>query len=280
MRLLGGREVRELVRGAGVRPSKHRGQNFLCDPNVVRRIVAVAEVAAGERILEVGVGVGSLTVGLVDAGADVVGIEVDPRLAEVAAGVAPEAHIVVADAAGLDWDAMLGTQPPAKMVSNLPYAVGTSVLVDLLDGVAALRTFVVMVQREVGERLVAGPGEDAYGAVSVKVAYHGAARLAGRVPPSVFWPRPEVDSVLVRIDRHERPPVDAGRDGFYAVVTAAFGQRRKTVRNALGSGGWDPDLVEAALAACGIDTRARAETLGIEEFAALTKALGAPELGS
>ncbi|MFN8103902.1 MAG: 16S rRNA (adenine(1518)-N(6)/adenine(1519)-N(6))-dimethyltransferase RsmA [Acidimicrobiia bacterium] len=280
MSLLGGREVRELVHGAGVRPSKHRGQNFLCDPNVVRRIVAVAEVAAGERVLEVGVGVGSLTAGLVDAGADVVGVEVDPRLAEVAAGVAPGARIVVADAAAVDWGGVLGAQPSTKMVSNLPYAVGTSVLVDLLDGVAALRTFVVMVQREVGERLVAGPGDDAYGAVSVKVAYHGAARLAGRVPPTVFWPRPEVDSVLVRIDRHERPRVDTGRDALYGVVTAAFGQRRKTVRNALGAGGWAPERVEAALAACGVDTRARAETLGLEDFAALTRALGARAVGA
>lgn len=280
MSLLGGREVRDLVRVAGVRPSKHRGQNFLCDPNVVRRILAVAEVAAGERVLEVGVGVGSLTAGLIDAGAEVVGVEVDPRLAQVAAGVAPGANILVADAAALDWDAVLGTQPPTKMVSNLPYGVGTSVLVDLLDGVAALRTFVVMVQREVGERLVAGPGTGAYGAVSVKVAYHGAARLAGRVPPSVFWPRPEVDSVLVRIDRHARPPAAVGRDALFAVVTAAFGQRRKTVRNALGSGPWEPGQVEAALAACGIGTRVRAETLGIEDFAALTRALGPREPGA
>lgn len=272
MGLLGGREVRDLVAAAGVRPSKHRGQNFLCDPNVVRRIVALAEIAPGDRVLEVGVGVGSLTAGLVGAGAEVVGVEVDARLAQVACGVAPGAHVVVADAATVDWVAVLGREPPPKMVSNLPYAVGTTVLIDLLDGVDALGTFVVMVQREVGERLCAGPGDASYGAVSVRVRYHGAARLCGRVPPSVFWPRPEVDSVLVRIDRHARPPVEAAPGLLFEVVKAAFGQRRKTVRNALGAR-WEPGRVDAAMAAAGVDPRARAETLGLDDFAALAAEL-------
>ncbi|MBX7159028.1 MAG: 16S rRNA (adenine(1518)-N(6)/adenine(1519)-N(6))-dimethyltransferase RsmA [Acidimicrobiia bacterium] len=273
MKLLGGREVRDLVTAAGVRPSKHRGQNFLCDPNVVRRIVALAAVVPGERVLEVGVGVGSLTAGLAGAGADVLGVEVDARLAKAAGAVVPDAQIVVSDAAGLDWREVLGAAPPAKMVSNLPYAVGTSVLVDLLDDVAAMSVFVVMVQREVGERLCAGPGDAAYGAVSVKVHYHGTARLEGRVPPSVFWPRPEVDSVLVRIDRHPQPPVDVAPGLLFDVVKAAFGQRRKTVRNALASG-WSVEQVDAALAAAGVDSRARAETLGLDDLAALATELG------
>lgn len=273
MGLLGGREVRELVTAAGVRPSKHRGQNFLCDPNVVRRIVAVADVAPGDRVLEVGVGVGSLTVGLVDAGATVTGIEIDKRLAAAARTVARGAMIIQADAALLDWESFTAGIEPTKMVSNLPYSVGTSVLVDLLDLAPSVETFVVMVQREVGERLVAAPGGKAYGAVSVRVAFHGAARLEGRVPPSVFWPEPEVDSVLVRIDRHDVPPVAVRPEVLFAVIAAAFGQRRKTVRNALAAV-FPTEWVEAALAEGGVDPRARAETLGLDEFAAVTRGLG------
>lgn len=273
MGLLGGGEVRELVTAAGVRPSKHRGQNFLCDPNVVRRIVAVAAVGPGDRVLEVGVGAGSLTVGLVEAGADVTGVEIDPRLAAAARTVAQGATIVEADAASFDWRAFAAAAQPTKMVSNLPYSVGTSVLVDLLDAAPTVQRFVVMVQREVGERLVAQPGGKAYGAVSVRVAFHGTARLEGRVPPSVFWPTPEVDSVLVRIDRHDAPPVDVGSERLFAVVTAAFAQRRKTVRNALAAG-FPAEGVDAALAAAAVDPRARAETLGLAAFAAITRGLG------
>lgn len=272
MGLLGGREVRELVTAAGVRPSKHRGQNFLCDPNVVRRIVAVAAIGPTDRVLEVGVGVGSLTAGLVGAGATVNGIEIDARLAAAARRVVPGATIVEADAASLDWAAFAADWEPTKMVSNLPYSVGTSVLVDLLDLAPTIGTFVVMVQREVGERLVAGPGEKPYGAVSVRVAFHGAARLEGRVPPSVFWPAPEVDSVLVRIERHDAPPVDVGSERFFEVVAAAFAQRRKTVRNALAAV-FPADAVDAALGGCGVDPRARAETLGLDEFAAVARGL-------
>lgn len=274
MTLLGGREVRRLVETADVVPSRHRGQNFLCDPNVVRRIVDVAGIVAGESVLEIGVGVGSLTAGLVDAGALVVGIEVDERLAAVASSALPaeSATLVVADAAALDWPPLLDSHHVTKMVSNLPYSVGTTILVDLLDSASEITTFVVMVQREVGERLVASPGTDAYGAVSVRVAYHCEARLAGRVPPTVFWPRPEVDSVLVRLDRRPEEPVTVARDRLFAVVSAGFAQRRKTMRRALASG-WPQDVVDSVLAECRVDPRARAETLGIDTFAALAEAL-------
>lgn len=274
VRLLGAADVRRLLARADVRPLPRRGQNFVADPNTVRRIVALADVRPGERVLEIGVGLGSLTLGLVAAGADVVGLEVDERLAAVARSLLGErARVVVQDATKADWAALLGDEPGSwKMVSNLPYSVGTPLLADLLDGVPQIGRFFVMVQREVGERLVAGPGGEAYGALSVKVAFHCEARIAGSVPPGVFVPRPDVASVLVVLARRDRPPVDCDPARFFAVVRAGFAQRRKGLRGALGAR-WEKRDVDAALARAGIEATRRAETLGLAEFAALAEAL-------
>ncbi len=263
-----------LLAAAGVRPSKRRGQNFVADPNTVRRIVALADVASGERVVEIGTGLGSLTLGLVAAGAEVLGLEVDARLADVARSLVGErARILAQDATEADWPGLLGAAPASwKMVSNLPYSVGTPVLADLLDDVPQIGRFLVMVQREVGERLVATPGAEAYGALSVKVAYHCEGRIVGSVPPAVFVPRPEVESVLVGLVRRERPPVESEPGRLFAVVGAGFAQRRKGLRAAL-SARWDRTDVDAALAAAGIGPARRAETLDLAEFAALAGTL-------
>lgn len=269
---LGAGDVKRLLAEAGVRPSKYRGQNFLADPNIVRRIVRTAGVVHGDRVLEVGVGLGSLTVGLLDVGAAVVGLEVDAGLADVARGVAPGADIRVADATAVDWAALLAGGD-WSMVANLPYSVGTRVLLEILETAPMLRAATVMVQREVGERLAAGPGQAGYGAVSVKVAYYARAGIAFRVPPSVFVPQPEVDSVVVRVERHA-PPVAVEPRALFAVVEAGFAQRRKTLRSALRAR-WGQS-VEAALEAAAIEGSRRAETLSLAEFGALATLLPAP----
>ena len=271
---LGASDVRRLLDAAGVRPSRHRGQNFLVDPNVAERIVTLAEAGPADRILEVGVGVGSLTAALLATGASVVGVEIDENLARVAEDelVTSRLELVVGDASRTDWTGEI-TEGVSKMVSNLPYAVGTRVLVDVVEQVPDIERFVVMVQREVGERLCADPGDAAYGAVSLRVAYFCEARLAGRVGPTVFYPRPEVDSVLVDLRRIEAP-VAVRADVLFRVVDAGFAQRRKTLRRAL-SAVWPVSEVDAALSSTGIEASRRAETLDLGEFAAVADALHA-----
>jgi 16S rRNA (adenine1518-N6/adenine1519-N6)-dimethyltransferase len=285
--LLGGAEVRALCDAYGIRPSKRRGQNFVTDPNTVRRIVAAAGVGPGDRVLEIGTGVGSLTVGLVAAGCRVLGVEVDGRCAAatrdaverlVEGGADGSCTLVEADATAVDWPALLaahaGTDVDGAwtLVANLPYSVGTTILLDLLDGAPAVTAGTVMLQQEVGDRLVAAAGDAAYGAVSVKAACRAALRVAARVPPTVFWPRPAVDSVLVTFARHAAPVVDVACARVDAVVDAGFAQRRKTLRRALGAV-WPTDAVEAACAAAAVDPGRRAETLSLAEFAALADAL-------
>jgi 16S rRNA (adenine1518-N6/adenine1519-N6)-dimethyltransferase len=260
-----------------LRPSRALGQNFLADPNTARRIVRLAGVAHGDRVLEVGPGVGSLTVALAEAvspGGEVLALEIDrhllPVLGEVVAGL-PQVRVVQGDALTVDYEALLGDARPWTMVSNLPYNVATPLMARLLDEVPGLETLSVMVQKEVGERLAAPPGTRACGAISVKVAYHATASIVGVVPPTVFMPRPKVDSAIVRFERRAAPAVEVpSAQGLFTLARAGFGQRRKTLRQSL-----RPVLdtrVEAVLAAADIAPMTRAEALSLDQWAALARA--------
>lgn len=249
------------------------GQHFLADPNLARAIAREAEAGPGERFLEVGAGFGSLTVALAAAGAEVLALETDRRVAEalqeVAAGL--PVRVVVADATAVDWPDLLGPDP-WRMASNLPYHAAVPIVLDLLEEAPEVDPLVVMVQREVGERLAAGPGEPAFGAVSLKVAYRTDVQVLRRVPPSVFWPEPGVESVLLRLGR--RPPqVATPPDRLFVLIEEGFRERRKTMTTALVRMGLDRDRARAVLSSAGIDPRARAEILGLEELAALAEAL-------
>ena len=274
--------VRDLLDRHEIRPKRSLGQNFVVEPNTVRRIAELAGVGSGDRVIEIGSGVGSLTLALAETGASVTAVEVDDVLvgvlAEVLAdfGAGREVRIVHADAMEVDWAEVLtcGVSDDGDwvLVANLPYNISVPLVCDLLDDVPAIGRMVVMVQREVAERLVAGPGDDAYGLPSVKVAYHAESRMVGRVPPSVFLPRPNVDSALVEVVRRQRPAVDADPDRLFALVRAGFGQRRKMLRRSLAG-----LLDEGAIKAAGVDPTERAEQLGLEQWAALVGAT-APSL--
>jgi len=262
-------EIRELLARHGVRQSRALGQNFLADPNTARRIVRLADVQPDERVVEVGPGVGSLTVALADAATHVCAIELDrhlvPILEEVVSG--RDVEIVQDDALHVDWDARLGSGPWI-MVANLPYNVAATVVVRALETAPMIKRLLVMVQREVGERLAAGVGDDAYGAVSVKVAYYATARVVGTVSPNVFIPKPKVESALVRFVRHERSPVTVRDvDRMFELVRAGFATRRKTLRNTL-EGRVDADRFATAR----VDPQARAETLSLADWARLADA--------
>ncbi|HEX3622527.1 MAG TPA: 16S rRNA (adenine(1518)-N(6)/adenine(1519)-N(6))-dimethyltransferase RsmA [Acidimicrobiales bacterium] len=266
---LSGGEVRRLLAEHDLSPSRARGQNFVVDPNTVRRVARLAEVGPGDRVVEIGAGLGSLTLALAETGASVTAIEVDRGLVPVLRGVVEPAGVTVVegDALRLDWGALLGGgDVPWVLVANLPYNVATPLIADLLDGVPAIARMLVMVQREVGERLAAGPGDEAYGAVSVKVAYWATARVVGRVPPTVFHPVPKVESALVRIDRRPEPAVgpEVDRSWLFRLVAAGFGQRRKMLRRSLA------DLVPPdAFAVAGIRPEARAEELSVLDWGKL-----------
>jgi 16S rRNA (adenine1518-N6/adenine1519-N6)-dimethyltransferase len=264
---LSGADVRRLLDAYGLAPSRARGQNFVVDPNTVRRIARLAEVGAGDRVVEIGAGLGSLTLALAETGAVVTAIEVDSGLLPALRSVVEPAGVTVVegDALRLDWSSVLDGAPWV-LVANLPYNVATPLVADILDGVPAISRMLVMVQREVGERLAARPGDDAYGAVSVKVAYWATAKVVGRVPATVFHPVPKVESALVRIDRRPAPAVGAGvdREWLFRLVRAGFGQRRKMLRRSL-SGLVGPE----AFAAAGIRPEARAEELGVEDWGRL-----------
>jgi 16S rRNA (adenine1518-N6/adenine1519-N6)-dimethyltransferase len=261
--------VRELLTRHGIRPSKALGQNFLTDANTARRIVRLASLEAGDRVVEVGPGVGSLTIALADAGVHVCAIEIDRHLIPVLEEVVADRDVAIlnADALKVDWTATLDGGP-WHMVANLPYNVATPVVVGALASAPMITRFLVMVQREVGERLAAGVGDDAYGAVSLKVAYFAKAKVVGTVSPNVFLPKPNVESALVRLERHARPPVDV-RDAneMFELVRAGFATRRKTLRNTL-EGRVDADRFARA----GIDPRTRAEALALSDWARLADA--------
>jgi 16S rRNA (adenine1518-N6/adenine1519-N6)-dimethyltransferase len=266
-------EIRALMDAYGLRPSKALGQNFLADRNMAQHIVRLAGVSAGDHVVEVGPGLGSLTIALAEAGTRVLAVELDkhllPALAETLAG--RDVEVVPGDAMTMDWSDLLAGADRWAMVANLPYNVATPVVVRALETAPMIDRFLVMVQREVGERLAAGPGDAAYGAVSVKVGYYAEASVVGTVPASVFVPKPNVESALVRLTRRAAPPVTVPDvDALFALVRAGFATRRKTLRNALTA--VLGDRAEATLTAAGIDPKARAETLGLDQWAALARA--------
>jgi 16S rRNA (adenine1518-N6/adenine1519-N6)-dimethyltransferase len=267
------REVAELLERHGLSPSRALGQNFLVDPNTVRKIVRLAEVSPGEPVLEIGAGLGSLTLALADAGADVTAVELDRHLLPVLREVVEPrgVRVVAGDALELDWSTTLAAHERWVLVANLPYNVATPLVCDLLDEVPVITRMLVMVQREVGERLAARAGEPAYGIPSVKVAYWATARLVGRVPATVFLPQPRVESALVRIDRRPAPAVPADPERLFALVRAGFGQRRKMLRRSL-AGVVSPEVFARA----GVRPEARPEELDIEAWGRLTDALTSP----
>jgi 16S rRNA (adenine1518-N6/adenine1519-N6)-dimethyltransferase len=259
-------EIRALLDEHRLRPSKALGQHFLADNNMASHIVRLAGVQPGDHVVEVGPGLGSLTLALLDAGAHVRAVELDARLANVLAEVVRGrgVDVVIADAQTIDWPELLRDHERWVMVSNLPYNVATPVVVRALEEAPAIERFLVMVQREVGERLAAGPGSKTYGAVSVKVAYYADAEVVGTVPPDVFVPRPNVDSALVRLSRRPAPVTVDDRERLFSLVRAGFATRRETLRRALAA-----EVDESAFATAGIDPAARAETLSLEQWAAL-----------
>ncbi|MCD0447788.1 16S rRNA (adenine(1518)-N(6)/adenine(1519)-N(6))-dimethyltransferase RsmA [Actinocorallia sp. API 0066] len=274
--LLGAADVREIAAALDVRPTKQLGQNFVIDPGTVRRIVRAAEVGPDDVVVEVGPGLGSLTLALLPEVAAVTAVELDPVLA----GALPETVRAKAPAlAGrltvVHGDAMRITElpgpPPTALVANLPYNVAVPVVLHLLELLPSLRRGLVMVQAEVGDRLAAAPGSRIYGVPSVKAAWYAEARRAGSVGRHVFWPAPNVDSALVAFTRREPPRTDASREEVFAVVDAAFAQRRKTLRAALASWAGSPARAEAALRAAGVDPTARGEALDVTAFARIAE---------
>ena len=268
--------VRELLAERGLAPSRALGQNFVADPNTVRRIVRLAGVTQGDHVVEIGAGLGSLTLALAETGAHVVAVEIDRHVVPVLRDVIADARadsvtVVEADAMRLEWDDLLDREgdPGAtwKLVANLPYNVATPLVLELLEHVPRIADLLVMVQLEVGERLAASPGSAAYGIPSVKVAYWAEAEVVGRVGPNVFVPRPRVDSALVRIRRRDAPAVDVDRERLFALVQTGFGQRRKMLRRSLGA------AVEAdAFERAGVRADARPEELALDDWARLVEA--------
>jgi 16S rRNA (adenine1518-N6/adenine1519-N6)-dimethyltransferase len=272
MRLLGAGDVREIAARLGVRPTKRLGQNFVVEQGTVRQIAALADPRSGDVTLEVGPGLGSLTLALLERSAEVdaqiVAVEIDPVLAaELPRTIAARAPEVAGRVEVVRADALtvheLPGPPPTVLAANLPYNVAVPVLLHLLAAFPSLARGVVMVQAEVADRMCAGPGSRVYGVPSAKLAWFAAARPAGMVPRSVFWPVPNVDSKLVAFTRHDPPTLPEGRKHTFAVIDAAFGQRRKTLRSALA--GWAGSAAEAE----------RGEALGIAEFARIAQARAA-----
>lgn len=285
--LLGPAEIRELAERAGIRPTKTLGQNFVIDPNTIRRIVAAAPLSPEEHVLEVGPGLGSLTLGLLAASSSVTAVEIDPPLArqlpETVARSYPEAaprlSVVEADAARVR-ELPRGTEPTA-LVANLPYNVAVPVLLHILETFPSVRHGLVMVQDEVADRLAAGPGSRVYGVPSVKASWYATVSKAGVIGKNVFWPAPKIASGLVRLDRREPPAGEELRVPTFAVVDAAFAQRRKTLRAALSGWAGSGARAEQVLRAAGVDPSERGEKLDVADFARIARADAAvPALGA
>ncbi|HEX8008322.1 MAG TPA: 16S rRNA (adenine(1518)-N(6)/adenine(1519)-N(6))-dimethyltransferase RsmA [Trebonia sp.] len=280
VRLLGAGDVREIAARLGVRPTKRLGQNFVVEPGTVRQIAALADPRPGDVILEVGPGLGSLTLALLERGAEacarVVAVEIDPVLAaELPRTIAARAPELTARVEVVRADALAVRElptPPTVLAANLPYNVAVPVVLHLLAAFPSLARGVIMVQAEVADRMCAAPGSRVYGVPSAKLAWFAAARPAGTVPRSVFWPVPNVDSKLVALTRHDAPAATVSRAEIFAVVDAAFGQRRKTLRSALADWAGSAAQAERLLHAAGIDPGARGEALGIAEFARIAQA--------
>jgi 16S rRNA (adenine1518-N6/adenine1519-N6)-dimethyltransferase len=276
--LLGPADVRAMADRLGIRPTKQRGQNFVIDANTVRRIARAADLRPDDVVVEVGPGLGSLTLALIGDVRRVVAIEVDPvlaaalpvTLAAYAPEVAERCEVMAADA--LRVDAVPGPAPTA-LVANLPYNVSVPVLLHLLALLPSLERGLVMVQAEVADRLAAAPGSKVYGVPSVKAAWYADVRRAGAVGRNVFWPAPNVDSGLVAWTRREPPVTSASREQVFAVVDAAFAHRRKVLRGALRELAGSAEAAEAALTKAGVDPTARGESLSVTEFARIAEAL-------
>lgn len=256
----------------GLRAKRSLGQNFVVDPNTVRRIARLARVDSSSHVLEIGAGLGSLTLALAETGADIVAVEVDDALVPILeenVASASNVRVVRADAMDLDWSSLLAGHDDWVLVANLPYNVATPLVADILDFVPSVRRVLVMVQREVAERFAASPSTPAYGAVSVKVAFHGTARIVGQVPASVFLPRPNVESALVEIERHDRP-LDDSVDvrTLFGLVRAGFGKRRKMLRGSLAGKVSAEQFAEAH-----IEPTARAEELTVVDWIRLARAM-------
>ena len=254
------------------------GQHFLIEPRLAERIVQLAEIGPGDRVVEVGAGLGSLTVALAAAGGLVVAVELDrtltPALMEAVERFR-DVRIESLDAVSADWAAMLPEPGPWKLVANLPYNVAVPVVMGVLEREPRVERLLVMVQREVGERLAASPGDEHFGAVSLRVAYRAEAKVVRRVPRTVFWPQPNVESVLVSMVRRP-PPVEVDEAELWRVVRVAFEQRRKTMRGALLRLGLAPDRALRILASCGVEPLERPERLGLEAFACLAREIARP----
>lgn len=279
--LLGARSIRALADELGIRPTKQRGQNFVIDPNTVTRIVRLAGVGSGDRVLEIGPGLGSLTLALLAHGCRVIAVEIDStlatRLPQTVAERLPQHadRLLVVHADALRIDAL--PEPPDALVANLPYNIAVPVLLHAWAAFESMRTGLAMVQKEVAERLAATPGSKTYGVPSVKIRWFADIRYAGDVSPRVFWPEPNVESGLVRLERHEPPACRSSRSQVFAVVDAAFGQRRKSLRVALAGLCGSPANAGHALEAAGLDASSRGETLAIEDFVRLSDAIHFPD---
>jgi 16S rRNA (adenine1518-N6/adenine1519-N6)-dimethyltransferase len=278
-RLLGPAEIRQIAARLGIWPSKRLGQNFVIDPGTIRRIVGLAGLRPDDVVLEVGPGIGSLTLGLIGAAHRVVAVEVDPVLAaELPVTVADRAPALADRLSVVTADALtIGSVPdpaPTALVANLPYNVAVPVVLHLLEALPSLERALVMVQAEVADRMAAAPGSKTYGVPSAKLAWYGTARRAGAVSRTVFWPAPNVDSALVAFTRWSEgsgPAAGAGRprvrrEEVFAVVDAAFAQRRKTLRSALASWAGSPGAAERVLREAGVEPSLRGEAIGIEQY--------------
>ena len=277
--LLGPAELRDLAELLGIQPTKKLGQNFLLDANTVRRIVRISGVTAGTTVVEVGPGLGSLTLGLLETGATVVAVEIDNRLADqlpltVAAATGGTAAFTVVTADALSITSL--DPSPSVLVANLPYNISVPVVLHFLEHFPDLERGLVMVQSEVGQRLAAPPGSKIYGSPSAKAAWYGDFRLAGNVSRQVFWPVPNVDSVLVAFVRHEQPGTEAERQATFALIDAAFQQRRKMLRQALSVVLGDSATASSTLEAAGVAPTARGEELTVLDFLAVARAPKTP----
>ncbi len=281
--LLGPADIRELAAALGVRPTKQKGQNFVIDANTVRRIVRTAEVRPDDVVVEVGPGLGSLTLALLEAADRVVAVEIDDILAAALPATIEARMPAKKDRFALvHSDAMLVTElpgpPPTALVANLPYNVAVPVLLTMLDRFPSIERTLVMVQAEVADRLAAEPGNKVYGAPSVKANWYAHVKRAGAIGRKVFWPAPNVDSGLVSLVRRTEPiRTSASKEEVFAVVDAAFAQRRKTLRAALAGWAGSAAGAEAALVAAGVSPQARGESLTVEQFAAIAEHKPAPE---
>jgi len=271
--LLGPAEIRDLASALDLQPTKKLGQNFVVDANTVRKIVKTARVEPGDEVLEVGPGLGSLTLGLLEARARVTAVEIDARLA----GLLPRTVEALQPGAPLTvvtGDALRVGIPgaPRRLVANLPYNVSVPVLLHLLETVPSLETALVMVQAEVGQRLAAAPGSRVYGSPSVKAAWYGRWSTAGTVSRQVFWPVPNVDSILIAFERGELPGTEEERVRTFALVDAAFGQRRKMLRQALAEMFGGSAVASQRLEAAGVDPTLRGEQLTVADFLEVARA--------